>query len=146
MHGIYIIGVEGKVVDNCIECPFHKWRFNGEGICTHIPYQDSIPAQAKTQAYYVCEYYGMVLIWFHSRNEKPSYYPPRIDLLDENRMVKRGSKTTIVNMHLNEFAENTTDFAHFGLLHGTRRRFIVYVYVYVYVVVCINYILLILTM
>ena len=112
------LGIDGQVVDNCIECPFHKWRFDGEGQCTHIPYQTTIPSQAKTKSYYVCEYYGMILIWFHSRHEKPTYFPPRIESLDSDEMMHRGSKSTIVNMHLNEFAENTTDFAHFALLHG----------------------------
>ncbi|XP_042148709.1 cholesterol 7-desaturase nvd 1-like [Ixodes scapularis] len=33
------LGVMGRVVGDCIECPFHGWRFRGEdGVCTHVPY------------------------------------------------------------------------------------------------------------
>ena len=38
-----------QVKGNCLECPFHGWRFNGDdGKCTHIPYTD-----AKSK-YYIC--------------------------------------------------------------------------------------------
>lgn len=31
----------GRVVGNCIECPFHGWQFQGEdGKCTRIPYAE----------------------------------------------------------------------------------------------------------
>lgn len=33
------LGVMGRMVGNCIECPFHGWRFNvDDGVCTHVPY------------------------------------------------------------------------------------------------------------
>ena len=44
------LGVGGKVEGECIRCPFHGWRYDGEsGKCTEIPYGDTehIPSQAK---------------------------------------------------------------------------------------------------
>jgi cholesterol 7-dehydrogenase len=36
------LGVGGMVKGNCIECPFHAWRFSGEtGECVDIPYSES---------------------------------------------------------------------------------------------------------
>lgn len=33
------LGIGGRVVGDCIECPFHGWQFNGnDGKCTSIPY------------------------------------------------------------------------------------------------------------
>ncbi len=33
------LGAGGRVIGNCIECPFHGWQFDGEtGKCTVIPY------------------------------------------------------------------------------------------------------------
>lgn len=44
------LGEGGRVVGNCIECPFHNWQFDSDGKCTHIPYTTkSIPAQANTK-------------------------------------------------------------------------------------------------
>ena len=35
------LGVGGRVVGNCLECPFHAWTFRGEdGKCVNIPYMD----------------------------------------------------------------------------------------------------------
>lgn len=35
------LAVGGRVVDNCIECPFHGWQFHGKtGRCTRIPYAE----------------------------------------------------------------------------------------------------------
>lgn len=112
------MAVGGKVVDNCLECPFHRWRYDGTGQCTHIPYQEKIPDATKTKAYYVCEYYGMILLWIHSKDSAPSYYPPNIEKIDSGEMVPRGERHTAVNMHIVEFAENSCDFQHFDPLHG----------------------------
>jgi cholesterol 7-desaturase len=33
---------DGKVIGNCIECPFHQWKFRGDdGSCDEIPYAES---------------------------------------------------------------------------------------------------------
>lgn len=37
------LGVGGVVRGECIECPFHDWKFNGEtGQCVNIPYSDGL--------------------------------------------------------------------------------------------------------
>lgn len=28
----------GKVINDCLECPFHNWAFSGDGVCQSIPY------------------------------------------------------------------------------------------------------------
>ena len=36
------LSVGGQVKGNCIECPFHGWRFRGDdGKCVHVPYTDA---------------------------------------------------------------------------------------------------------
>ncbi len=30
----------GRVIDGCIECPYHGWRYDGAGACVHIPALD----------------------------------------------------------------------------------------------------------
>jgi nitrite reductase/ring-hydroxylating ferredoxin subunit len=112
------MAVGGTVKDNCLTCPFHSWSFDGEGKCTNIPYQPNVPVGLKTKAYHVCEYFGMILVWFHSQDKAPEYYPPEHDRLAKGHMTFRGSRVTELNMHLNEFAENSSDFQHFDPLHG----------------------------
>src|SRR5689334_11852890 len=37
------VGIGGRVVGDCVECPFHGWQFDGGGACTSIPYANKIP-------------------------------------------------------------------------------------------------------
>ena len=33
------LGAGGRVVGNCVECPFHGWKFRGDdGKCVSVPY------------------------------------------------------------------------------------------------------------
>jgi cholesterol 7-dehydrogenase len=35
------LAVGGRVVGDCLECPFHGWQFRGsDGQCTKIPYSE----------------------------------------------------------------------------------------------------------
>ena len=35
------LGIGGRVVGDCIECPFHGWQFDGhDGKCTRVPYAE----------------------------------------------------------------------------------------------------------
>lgn len=57
----------GKVVDDTLRCPYHAWRYNGEGHCVHIPAQPagaSIPKKAAAQVYGCREQYGLIWISF----------------------------------------------------------------------------------
>ena len=38
------LGYGGKVVGDTLQCPFHGWRFDGNGRCVQVPYADKIPA------------------------------------------------------------------------------------------------------
>lgn len=44
------LGVNGKVENGEITCPFHGWRYNDTGQCVDIPYCDRIPERAKLDA------------------------------------------------------------------------------------------------
>lgn len=42
------LGVGGIVVGDCIECPFHQWKFSGaDGACVQIPYSKSLADSKK---------------------------------------------------------------------------------------------------
>ncbi len=41
--GANLAGLGSKVKGDCIECPFHKWTFDGkDGKCTDIPYASKV--------------------------------------------------------------------------------------------------------
>lgn len=43
------LGIGGIVKDDCIECPFHMWKFRGvDGECCEIPYSEKGLSEGKT--------------------------------------------------------------------------------------------------
>lgn len=49
------LGAGGRVKGNCLECPFHAWRFRGDdGKCTHIPYTDKSEYQVRPNDLFLC--------------------------------------------------------------------------------------------
>lgn len=69
---------DGKVVGDCVECPFHGWRFRGaDGKCAHIPYSEAaVPAQAQVEAWAVRESHGMVMVWYDAIKRAPFWEVP----------------------------------------------------------------------
>ena len=116
------MAVNGRVVGNCLECPFHQWQFDGaSGACTHVPYTTSIPAQARTHVWPSCEKYGLVFVYFsEDRVTEPPYALKDVpELAAADVVVHRGAFAAgRIYMHMQEFAENTVDFQHFGPLHS----------------------------
>jgi phenylpropionate dioxygenase-like ring-hydroxylating dioxygenase large terminal subunit len=70
----------GKVKDGCIQCPYHGWRFDGEGHCTKIPSlgkDAKIPGRTRIDAYPTVERYGLVFAFLGDlpEAERPPIMP-----------------------------------------------------------------------
>eukprot|EP00698_Gefionella_okellyi_P000363 TRINITY_DN10312_c0_g1_i2.p1 TRINITY_DN10312_c0_g1~~TRINITY_DN10312_c0_g1_i2.p1 ORF type:complete len:426 (+),score=55.61 TRINITY_DN10312_c0_g1_i2:1189-2466(+) len=111
----------GKVVNNCIECPFHRWQFAADGKCKSIPYEDKVPDFAAVRSWQVSEQYQMVFVYYDAEGREAPYPLPHITGVSDGRMRYRGTYNASVRMHLQEFAENTVDYQHFDPLHGSLR-------------------------
>ncbi len=59
------------------------------------------------------EYHGQVCIYFDVEGRQPPYELKRFEAIDSGAMVYHGSHSQIINMHLQEFAENSVDYMHF---------------------------------
>jgi phenylpropionate dioxygenase-like ring-hydroxylating dioxygenase large terminal subunit len=56
----------GRIVGDCIECPFHGWQYDSSGRCVSIPSQPSdrkIPRAARVASHPVDEDQGAIWIW-----------------------------------------------------------------------------------
>lgn len=118
----------GRVRGACIECPFHRWRFDGEGRVASIPYSRRRPAGVLTEPLPVQEVHGQIFAFHRSDAAEragcgaPPYDVPRIAEVDDGRFVFRGHRDAgRVRMHIVEFAENSADTAHFTPVHGRMR-------------------------
>lgn len=52
----------GQIKDGQLACPYHGWRYDKGGVCTHIPAQPNTqpPAKARATAYRATEAYGFI--------------------------------------------------------------------------------------
>ena len=107
----------GKIMDGCIRCPFHHWRFDATGKCVDIPGIERIPVIARQPVYPVVERYGFVWAWYGS--EAPLFPLPSFPPLDDDRdqyMAYRFTDTTPATVR--RVLENAYDHHHFVTLHG----------------------------
>lgn len=118
------MGVGGKVHGNMLECPFHAWRWNGDGSCGDIPYSRAIPPKAKkadcVPSWPIAEMNGQMLVWYHPDREAPHWEPvefPDAGLPDwtEYRKYEWLTYTALENM-----ADNAVDVSHFKYVHGAK--------------------------
>jgi phenylpropionate dioxygenase-like ring-hydroxylating dioxygenase large terminal subunit len=68
---------EGKLHEDCIQCPYHGWRYDGSGACRHIPTLEEgarIPARARVDSYPTAEQSGLVFAFLGDlpEAERPS--------------------------------------------------------------------------
>ena len=105
----------GKIVDGCLQCPYHGWRFDPTGACVLIPAQPqrAIPGKAHAFPVHVLERYGVLWVClgepaaplpaFHGWPTEGARYVPSGHTL--------AAKATRV-------IENYLDFSHLPFLHG----------------------------
>jgi phenylpropionate dioxygenase-like ring-hydroxylating dioxygenase large terminal subunit len=109
----------GQVVDGCIECPFHGFRFAADGQCTKIPANGPkrpIPAAMRVRAWTVCEAHGFIWLWFGTA-PNPLLPVPWFKELDERFIY--GSFTDDWPIHYTRAIENQLDFTHLPFAHRT---------------------------
>jgi 3-ketosteroid 9alpha-monooxygenase subunit A len=71
------IGHGGKVVGDCVVCPYHGWGYGSDGVNKFIPYEDRPNVSHSLKVWPVVEQYGCVFMW-----HDPSSGPPRWELPD----------------------------------------------------------------
>ena len=112
------IGVGGKVVGELVQCPFHHWRFDGDGRVAEIDYAKRLNEKACLDNYPVKELHGLIMAWYHPKGDAPVWDLPRIPEADDPEWVGPFSRTHTVRTALQEMAENTADGAHFVTIHN----------------------------
>jgi phenylpropionate dioxygenase-like ring-hydroxylating dioxygenase large terminal subunit len=60
-RGVALSG--GAVVDGCLTCPFHGWRFSEDGVARHIPFNEEQSGHRRAVAVPVREIAGMIWVF-----------------------------------------------------------------------------------
>lgn len=111
---------QGSVKGDEIACPFHDWRWGGDGKCKAIPYARRVPLRARTQKYPVAIRNGQVLIWHDPEGSAPDHdiLPPELPGIGTDEWTDWFWEVEpIVGSHCRELIDNVVDMAHFYYVH-----------------------------
>ncbi|MBW4622026.1 MAG: Rieske (2Fe-2S) protein [Cyanosarcina radialis HA8281-LM2] len=111
------LGYGGKVNDETIQCPFHGWRFNGEGQCVEIPYACKVLPKVQIQSWQVREVNGTILMYYHPDRKPPDWEIPLLPEYTCKDWIPFKRRRWQVRTNPQEIAENGVDTAHSPFLH-----------------------------
>ena len=115
------LGYGGKVKGDCIECPYHGWRWNATGENVQIPYSDRTSA-ARIRHWPVQELGGLIMVWHHPDGLPPTWQLPAIPETSDPEFYPVSSHCHHhwgdLKMPAQLVTENAVDGVHFKYVHG----------------------------
>ncbi|PRQ06495.1 Rieske 2Fe-2S domain-containing protein [Enhygromyxa salina] len=107
----------GRISQGCIQCPFHGFLYDGDGVCRHVPANGAdrpVPKGLRLDPFPTREAHGLIWIWWGERRD---VYPevPWFPQDDEASAVE-GSR--VYDFNYSRFIENTMDAHHIPFVHG----------------------------
>ncbi len=109
----------GKIKGDCVECPYHGWQYDGDGVCRRIPSMGpdaKIPTRAKVDAYPTEERYGLIFAFLGDLREDER--PPILKIPEWDQ---EGWRWTSLNYawetDYKRAMENSLDPAHTEFVH-----------------------------
>ncbi|WP_141603509.1 aromatic ring-hydroxylating oxygenase subunit alpha [Terrilactibacillus laevilacticus] len=109
----------GKVVNNCLVCPYHGWEYNQEGKCVKIPQQPArrvIPPKAKAVVFPCMERYGLVWVKLNKEETMASTLP-EYEEFDDPSFKTVYANPHIINAAAPRVVENFLDVSHLAFVH-----------------------------
>ena len=110
----------GTIKGDAIACPFHDWRWGGNGRCAQIPYARRVPVAARTRSWRTLEQNKQLFVWHDPQANPPpeDVTIPRI----EGAYSAGWSNWTwdsilVEGANCREVIDNVADMAHFFYIH-----------------------------
>lgn len=111
---------KGKLVDDCVQCPYHGLKFDASGACVHNPHGDGkIPVAARVKSYPLVERDTLLWIWMGKPEDAdPGKIVDFSCLNNESYAYTRGH---VLRMPLLQslMLDNLLDLTHAAFLHPT---------------------------
>jgi 3-ketosteroid 9alpha-monooxygenase subunit A len=112
------LGHGGKVDGEGLRCPFHAWRWDGDGQCSDIPYAKRIPKIAQMESWPVCEENGFIFLYHHAEGKPPEDVVPQLPEYTDPEWSPYKRLRWKIRSRLYDMGENAVDDIHFRYLHG----------------------------
>ncbi|SEG87541.1 3-ketosteroid 9alpha-monooxygenase subunit A [Thermomonospora echinospora] len=110
---------QGTVKGDEIACPFHDWRWGGDGRCKKIPYSRRVPLRARTAAWPTLLQDELLFVWNDPEGNPPpaDVTIPRIEGVTSDEWTDWLWTETVVHTNCREVIDNVVDMAHFFYIH-----------------------------
>ncbi|NKZ03002.1 Rieske 2Fe-2S domain-containing protein [Actinomadura latina] len=110
---------QGTVKGNEIACPFHDWRWGGDGRCKSIPYSRRVPLRARTAAWPTMEQDKLLFVWNDPEGKQPpaDVTIPVIEGATRDDWTDWRWTEQVVHTNAREVIDNVVDMAHFFYIH-----------------------------
>ncbi|HEX7827031.1 MAG TPA: Rieske 2Fe-2S domain-containing protein, partial [Mycobacterium sp.] len=111
---------QGTIKGDEVACPFHDWRWGGDGKCKLVPYAKRTPRLARTRSWTTDIRSGLLFVWHDVEGNPP---PPEVRIPDipeygtDDWTEWRWNSILIEGANCREIIDNVTDMAHFFYIH-----------------------------
>ena len=109
----------GSIKGDEVACPFHDWRWGGDGKCKLVPYAKRTPRAARTRSFPTDVRGGLLFIWHDHEGNPP---PPEVRIPDlpewsGGNWTDWRWNSMLIDSNCRDIIDNVTDFAHFFYIH-----------------------------
>jgi 3-ketosteroid 9alpha-monooxygenase subunit A len=110
----------GTVKGDTVACPFHDWRWAGDGRCANVPYAHRVPPRARTRSWITLEQNRHLFVWNDPQGRPPPAHItiPRIEAAFSDEWSDwTWNAIRIDGANCREVIDNVVDMAHFFYIH-----------------------------
>jgi len=111
---------QGSVKGDEIACPFHDWRWGGDGRCRQIPYAKRVPLRARTRGWHALERNKQLFVWNDPEGNPPDpavMIPEIPEAFSDEWTDWTWEVLDIPDANCAEIIDNVVDMAHSFYVH-----------------------------
>lgn len=114
-----------KFKDECLECPYHGWKFTPDGNCIEIPGLEKVPDNDKfhVKRFNIRESQGFIWVCFKEVDMEEPFVIPYLNNSNYQSFIWEFEiPGTLINVSENFLDPTHTHFVHPGLVRSNRNR------------------------
>ncbi|HYB37699.1 MAG TPA: Rieske 2Fe-2S domain-containing protein [Mycobacterium sp.] len=110
---------QGTIKGDEIACPFHDWRWGGDGRCKLVPYAKRTPRMARTRSWLTDVRSGLLFIWHDVEGNPPApeLRIPEIPEWASDEWTDWRWNREPIPSNCRDIIDNVVDMAHFFYIH-----------------------------
>ncbi len=118
---------QGKIIQGEIQCPYHGWQFNGEGVCTRVPgLQNNNCKSSLVKVWPLKEEIGLLWCCDNSNGDQLPEFNPAVPLIKSQTLdyffMQDRVETDMFSLIENFLDGFHTHFVHAGLIRQDKAR------------------------